>query len=445
MIVVCTSCQAKFRIPDEKVGPKGAKVRCSKCKTVFVVKREPAAPSPAAPPDAGPFAAAAPSPVEADPFAAATDPFAPGASSQPLAPPQGDPFAEAAAAPGETTATHLPVTDLSDLAGVRGATGGGPTALAPPLPPARPPPIPDLALAAQVPSAAPPPLPVAAPPFLGGDAGLSLEESSSAGTQIPGASDFAGFDPLESQLAPDAGESGLELGGDLFQAAPPEPPTSPEITTEVSEPEPPRPPRTAHAARPPAAAVRPSAVDDSAAPEPVADMGRGRLRALLVNSFSLVALLLVTVGLLMLSRGEGTLARRFLGRGEGAPAPVVAAHVTNGLYETAHGRKLLFVRGTVRSQSPAPLGPVVVRAEVVLGDQVVARAEGIAGAVPTPEELAAITGQEDAERLRAALAPRSRREIRPGESVPFLITFTDYPPDLGEATFRVVAEPAPRG
>jgi predicted Zn finger-like uncharacterized protein len=445
MIVVCTSCKAKFRIPDEKVGPKGAKVRCSKCKTVFVVKREAEAPAPAAPPAADPFAAAAPSPAEPDPFAAATDPFAPGVSSQPLASPRGDLFAEAAAAPGEITATHLAVTDLSDLAGVRGATGGGPMALAPPLPPARPPPIPDLAPAAEVPSVAPPPLPGAAAPFLGGDSGLSLEESTSAGTQIPGASDFAGFDPLESQLAPDAGESGLELGGDLFQAVPPEPPTSPEITTEVDEPEPPKLSRTAHAARPPAAAVRPAAADGAAAPEPVADMGRGRLRSLLVNSLSLVALLLVTVGLLMLSRGEGTLAQRLLGRGEGAPAPVVAAQVTNGLYETAHGRKLLFVRGTVRSQSPVPLGPVVVRAEIVLGDQVVARAEGIAGAVPTPEELAAVAGQEDVERLRAALAPRSRREIQPGESVPFLLTFTDYPPDLGEARFRVIAEPAPRG
>jgi predicted Zn finger-like uncharacterized protein len=37
MIVICTRCQAKFRVADDKVGPRGAKVRCSKCQTVFLV------------------------------------------------------------------------------------------------------------------------------------------------------------------------------------------------------------------------------------------------------------------------------------------------------------------------------------------------------------------------------------------------------------------------
>jgi hypothetical protein len=291
----------------------------------------------------------------------------------------------------------------------------------------------------------PPPFPGAAPPGLAADAGLSLEESTSAGAHIPGSSDFAGFDPLESQMAAGEEASGLELGGDLYQAsgaAAPEPFTAPEITAEVSEAEAPRPPRpaAAPAARPPIAAVRPSVAEH---PEPAAGVERGRLRTLLVNSLSLAVLLLVTVGMLALSRGEGTLAQRALGRGQGAPAPVVATHVTSGLYETANGRALLFVRGAVRSQSPASLGPVLVKAEIVVGDQVVARAEGLAGAVATPEELSGVAGQEDADRLRAAVAPRAQREIRPGESVPFLLTFTDWPPDLGGATFRVVAEPAP--
>src|SRR5512138_667012 len=37
MIVICTKCQAKFRVADDKIGPRGAKVRCSKCQTVFLV------------------------------------------------------------------------------------------------------------------------------------------------------------------------------------------------------------------------------------------------------------------------------------------------------------------------------------------------------------------------------------------------------------------------
>ena len=43
MIVTCTKCQAKFRVADEKIGPRGAKVRCSKCQTVFLVRPEGAA------------------------------------------------------------------------------------------------------------------------------------------------------------------------------------------------------------------------------------------------------------------------------------------------------------------------------------------------------------------------------------------------------------------
>ena len=40
MIVHCTSCRAKFRIADEKIGPRGAKARCSRCETVFAVHRD---------------------------------------------------------------------------------------------------------------------------------------------------------------------------------------------------------------------------------------------------------------------------------------------------------------------------------------------------------------------------------------------------------------------
>lgn len=38
MIVECPNCQTKFNLPDEKVGPDGAKVRCGVCKTVFTVE-----------------------------------------------------------------------------------------------------------------------------------------------------------------------------------------------------------------------------------------------------------------------------------------------------------------------------------------------------------------------------------------------------------------------
>lgn len=38
MVIQCDHCQAKFKLDDSKVGPKGVKVRCTKCKEVFVVK-----------------------------------------------------------------------------------------------------------------------------------------------------------------------------------------------------------------------------------------------------------------------------------------------------------------------------------------------------------------------------------------------------------------------
>jgi len=40
MIVQCDKCKAKFQLADEKVTPKGVKVRCSKCENIFTVKKD---------------------------------------------------------------------------------------------------------------------------------------------------------------------------------------------------------------------------------------------------------------------------------------------------------------------------------------------------------------------------------------------------------------------
>jgi predicted Zn finger-like uncharacterized protein len=185
MIVICTKCQAKFRVADEKIGPRGAKVRCSKCQTVFLVHPQlgtlpvsdgdarvptgatPVPPTtarppaePASPPARDPFADrdpfAAPPPA-ADPFASA-DPFArPAPAADPFggrdpfaAPPpapQGGPSPDGLGAPfvAAVSPRATLVTDLSDLMRAPGA-----------MPP---PPLPGA-------SAAPPPLPFppAAPP-----------------------------------------------------------------------------------------------------------------------------------------------------------------------------------------------------------------------------------------------------------------------------------------
>lgn len=41
MIVQCDQCKAKFQLDDSKVTEYGVKVRCSKCKNIFTVKKEP--------------------------------------------------------------------------------------------------------------------------------------------------------------------------------------------------------------------------------------------------------------------------------------------------------------------------------------------------------------------------------------------------------------------
>jgi predicted Zn finger-like uncharacterized protein len=43
MIVECESCHAKFKLDDSRVTEKGIKVRCSKCKFIFTVRKSPPA------------------------------------------------------------------------------------------------------------------------------------------------------------------------------------------------------------------------------------------------------------------------------------------------------------------------------------------------------------------------------------------------------------------
>ena len=40
MIVQCDQCNSKFRLDDSKVKEGGVKVRCSKCKNIFIVQSE---------------------------------------------------------------------------------------------------------------------------------------------------------------------------------------------------------------------------------------------------------------------------------------------------------------------------------------------------------------------------------------------------------------------
>jgi len=465
MIVICTKCQAKFRVADEKIGPRGAKVRCSRCQTVFLVQRDAATPPPA--PAVAPRAVvdlepsgSAPQPP-GDPFAAAP---APQQADDPFA--AGDPFA----APAAASSSALLVTDLSDLLGpatpIAVPRPGGPPPLPPPLP-ARAARAAGAAVALETwtdPDLAPPegsdppepqdgglaledrltPRPMKVPPASGADASfddaLGFDPAPSFDPAPDPARDpFAAaepFDPGSFEYAPEPGGGALALGGAAAQPARAD--TAPPVAAAA--------PARAPLARAPA----------PAAPAPdkrLSGQRSSRFRAVAVNAVALAALLLVALAILVVWRTEGPIDAgslrpsalvSALRRGRGSEGPFGVHDVRSGVYERQRGAPLLFVRGNVVSRAAAPVRAVKVSVEVVRGGQVLARGEAIAGAVPTPEEL--FTAGDDAALARNAAAARVRApaEVRPGDAVPFLVAIGDAPPDLEGAGIRFDLAPVTR-
>ncbi|WP_375767327.1 zinc-ribbon domain-containing protein [Archangium gephyra] len=119
--------------------------------------------------------------------------------------------------------------------------------------------------------------------------------------------------------------------------------------------------------------------------------------------------------------------------------PLVAKDLSNGLYETRDGHSLFFVRGEVENRGTSAIR---VKAGVVLyeGEQRVKSAEGIAGAVPTPEELNALASASEADTLRARL-DAAAKEVAPGARAPFVVFFYEYPSDLANFRLEVTLEP----
>lgn len=81
MIAVCPKCSARYRVDSARLGPEGAKLRCTKCSALFLVRvssapSQPAAvsPAPAAGPVPVPAVRAAPSPVDSGWIVLVADP-----------------------------------------------------------------------------------------------------------------------------------------------------------------------------------------------------------------------------------------------------------------------------------------------------------------------------------------------------------------------------------
>jgi hypothetical protein len=173
-----------------------------------------------------------------------------------------------------------------------------------------------------------------------------------------------------------------------------------------------------------------------------------------VNAVALVALLAVTLAIWVVWRTDGPLdpsALRpssilaALGRGGAATGPWSAQEVRSGIYDRERGAPLLFVRGRVVSRAPATVRGVKVAVQVVRAGQVVAHGEVLAGAVPTPEELWGAGDDAALAAVTAAARARAPKQVRPGDSVPFLVAIGDAPPDLEGASLRVDVAPAGSG
>jgi len=458
MIVICTKCHAKFRVADERIGARGAKVRCSKCQTVFLVRPEGApateaaqAPEPAPAPgielaprtSPPPLPPPLPSARPPDPFAAflalpaaSPDPFAP-APSDPFAPAPSDPFAPAAAsdpfaAPSPASDPFAPPpspqipsaasTDLGDL------LGSAASAAPPPVPHAKEAAvaIPEDRLAREE-RAPSPARPAASAPFeTGADPGYDAFADAQA------------FGPGALELgAPAASVPAHEAPFEIMAAAAPI--AAPAVA----------PPATARAAR--SGGALPMAGADTHAPDRTP--GRSRLRDVAVNAVALAALLVAAATILALWRTEGPIDASSLRpalliaalRGGGANVPFATREVQSGLYERERAPPLLFVRGSVVSRAPGPVRRVRIRVELLRGGAVVASGQAIAGAIPTAEELWTARDADALAAVASATARRAPAQVRPGDALPFLVAIADQPADLAGTSLRVEAAPAGSG
>ncbi|MGO9066962.1 MAG: zinc-ribbon domain-containing protein [Myxococcaceae bacterium] len=122
------------------------------------------------------------------------------------------------------------------------------------------------------------------------------------------------------------------------------------------------------------------------------------------------------------------------------PTGIVTLDVTNGLYETRGGRPLAYVRGRVENRGQRP-GQVKVRAEIWSGSQLLGTSEGLAGVLPTPEEMVEASTRRDVEALRARLQ-EGAPAVPPGTGADFVLLFDEPPTEVAGLRLKVTAAAA---
>lgn len=123
-----------------------------------------------------------------------------------------------------------------------------------------------------------------------------------------------------------------------------------------------------------------------------------------------------------------------------APTGIVTLDISNGLYETHGGRPLAYVRGRVENRGQRP-GQVKVRAEIWDGSQLLGSSEGLAGVIPTPEEMVEASTRREVEALRARLQ-QGAPAVAPGKGTDFVLLFDDPPAEASGLRLKVTAAAA---
>jgi predicted Zn finger-like uncharacterized protein len=390
VVVQCPNCHSRFRVADEKVSERGVRVRCSACKTVFAVRKSGAAANSAA------------SEKKRAPAGTA-------APNLPAAPPGGD-------------AKRLAADDLFGMSELTGESAAPP---------------------------APLPTPHSGESLVIGRLATPMSTGFDAPSEAlpkPGAQSRPDLSPLP---APEP----------QWPAPFPSPDQPPPRAAKAEEPDPfdglsltdrsglsATANAAAAAAMAASAAPTPKKVERLPTPEPIPvrkpaeEPAPSPGRELVASALTgLVLAALVLAVLLVASLYQGA-APSWLSLG--APSDVVATRIRSGLYETATGKPVFFVRGRVENRGKTVRGPVRVVAELVGRSGADARAEAVAGVEPSAEDVYALRSGGDADKLARALAGSDGdRRIQPGSSLPFFAIIADPPSDLARHKLVVRVEP----
>lgn len=258
------------------------------------------------------------------------------------------------------------------------------------------------------------------PPVDALTAAASLDDGSSA---LPGTGAF-GSDSVDAGALATTGDpfGGMSLGGPV--ARPPEagarrdkPPTTPIAQL--------RPPGQPALALPPPEPAHPPEIP------PGREMVSSALTGLVGAALAIVVAVVAAI--------SDDAYAAWLGL---APSDdIVATRVVSGLYDTASGKPVFFVRGRVENRGKKVRGPVRVTAELIAEGVAEAHAESIAGAEPSPEDVWSLRSTAEADKLKRALeTAQAERKLPPGSSLPFFAVISDPPADPQHYRLHVKVE-----